>query len=91
MISLKTRLRHFYQLRDSETWFVVRMMAVIFGLYVIAGSLDYADEQRAEAERHQTAQKATETAFLRCLNGGWVAQTETHAIVCSKAYEVSKK
>ena len=84
------RLKHFYQLRDSETWFVVKLLVFILCAYGLVGSMDYADEQRSVAMRHEQARNNAEQAFVKCLNGGWVAQTETHAIVCSKAWEVKK-
>ena len=90
MIPLKTKLRHWWQLRDSETWFVVRMLAFILLAYGVVGSMDYADEKAQEAERHQQARNHYENALLDCLNGKPVAQTDKAVVVCSKAWEVLK-
>ena len=84
------RLKHFYQLRDSETWFVVKLLVFILCAYGLVGSMDYADEQRSVAMRHEQAKNRVEQAFLDCLNGKPVAQTESAVIVCSKAWEVRK-
>lgn len=90
MISLKTRLAHLWQLRDSEIAYTVRILFVILLAYGLVGSLDYADQKAQEAERHQNARKHTENAFLDCLNGKPVAQTDKAVVVCSKAWEVLK-
>lgn len=90
MISLKTTLRHLWQLRDSEIVWTIKVLAFLLLAFGIVGTMDYADEKAMEAQMHQVARQDVENAFLRCLNGKPTAQTDKAVIVCQKPWEVLK-
>ena len=65
-------------------------LVFILGAFALAGTIDYAEEQRTEAERlAQAAERATRH-LADCLNGKLrlVSEDGTTAVLCDRAYEI---
>lgn len=56
----------------------------------IVGTMDYADEQRQEAERHAAAAERATAWLAECLNGRarFITEDQRSATVCERAWEV---
>lgn len=73
----------------------VLMLLFILACYAVAGSLDYADAQRAEAMRQEARADLHRDALLACMNGGAPghytidANGDRRYIVCGEPFEVT--
>lgn len=80
------------QLADiRETLITAAHVAGIVAAFGIAGTLDYADEQRAEAERQAAIAERATYALAECMNGQarFVAADGKSATLCLRAREVT--
>lgn len=65
-------------------------LVFILGAFALAGTIDYAEEQRTEAARQAQAAERATLALADCLNGKLrlVSEDGTTAVLCDRAYEI---
>lgn len=74
----------------------LRILAGLLAAYAVAGSLDYAEEQRQEAERHAASAQIAAARLAECLNGTarWLTPNNSgegfgHTLIeCPRALEM---
>jgi len=75
----------------------LKLLAIILAVYALAGTLDYADAQRAEAERQAQAAQTAAALLADCMNGKarWLTENNSEQgygltlVECQRATEMT--